>query len=100
MALDPAVQRIVMIDPPAAVGWKRWRELDERYWLGGLRASFRRLAGEGRIPAEQAEMLAHMLYAALNESALVIASADDQEAAQAAARAALDTMLDRLLAGR
>jgi AcrR family transcriptional regulator len=100
MALDPAVQRIVLLDPPAVVGWSRWRELDERYWLGGLRAGLRALAREGRVPDEQCEMLAHMLYAALNEASLCIASADDQDAARTAAQAALDTLLDRLADAR
>src|SRR5215210_7090895 len=39
MALDPAIQRIAIVDPPAAVGWARGRELDERHALGGVRAA-------------------------------------------------------------
>src|ERR687887_209937 len=27
LALDPAVQRIALLDPPAVVGWTRWREI-------------------------------------------------------------------------
>jgi AcrR family transcriptional regulator len=96
MARDPAVQRIALLDPPTVLGWTRWRALDEQYTLGGLRAGFRRLAGEGRIPTGEEELLAHMLLAALNEAALFIAYADDQRAAVATARAATDTLLDRL----
>jgi AcrR family transcriptional regulator len=33
MALDPAVQRIALLDPPTVLGWARWRELDEQYTL-------------------------------------------------------------------
>jgi AcrR family transcriptional regulator len=97
MALDPAVQRIALLDPPAVLGWMRWRELDERYTLGGLRASLRRLGAEGRVPPAQAELLAYMLLAALNEAALFIASAGDQRAAMHAGREAVDTLLDRLV---
>jgi AcrR family transcriptional regulator len=100
MALDPAVQRIVLIDPPGVVGWQRWRELDERYWLGGLRADFRRLAREGRVPEEQAGVLAQMLYAALNEASLVIADAEDQEQARAAAQGAIERLLEALAPAR
>ncbi len=96
MALDPAIQRLALLDPPAALGWSRWRELDERYSLGGLRASMRALAEEGRIPAEAPEVLANMLLAALNEAALYIADARDQRAALDVGRAAVDTLLDRL----
>jgi AcrR family transcriptional regulator len=96
MALDPAVQRIALLDPPTVLGWTRWRELDEQYTLGGLRAAFGRLAREGRIPHGQAELLAYMLLAALNEAALFIAGADDKQRAVAAGRATIDTLLDRL----
>ena len=78
----------------------RWRALDEQYTLGGLRASLRRLAGEGRVPAGEEELLAHMLLAALNEAALFIAHAVDDEAAVDTARAAVDTLLDRLVCAR
>jgi AcrR family transcriptional regulator len=96
MALDPAVQRIALVDPPTVLGWSRWRALDEQYTLGGLRSGFRRLAAEGRIPRGQDELLAHLLLAALNEAALFIGCASDQPAALATARAAVDTLLDRL----
>lgn len=100
MALDPQVQRISLIDPPTAIGWARWRELDERYWLGGLRASMRRLEREGRVPEGQSELLARLLYAALNEASLLIASSPDAGATRREAQEALDTLLDRLVARR
>src|SRR5262249_61419587 len=46
---DPAVQRIVLIDAPAVVGWPRWRELDEQYTLGGTKIALRTLVDEGRL---------------------------------------------------
>lgn len=98
MALDPEVQRISLIDPPTAIGWARWRELDERHWLGGLRASLRRLEREGRVPEGQSELLARLLYAALNEASLLIAAAADGEAMRREAQEAVDTLLDRLVA--
>jgi AcrR family transcriptional regulator len=96
MALDPAIQRLALLDPPAALGWSRWRELDDRYSLGGLRASMRALAAEGRLPEQEHELFANMLLAALNEAALYIAAADDPRAALDVGRAAIDTLLDRL----
>ena len=98
MALDPAVQRIALLDPQAALGWTRWRELDEQHTLGGLRLSFERLAREGRVPDGQQQLLAYMLLAALNEAALFVAYADDKHAALDTGQAAIDTLLDRLTA--
>jgi AcrR family transcriptional regulator len=96
MALDPAIQRIALLDPQTVLGWRRWRELDERHSLGGLRTSFRRLAHEGRVPSGQEELIAYMVLAALNEAALFIAFASDRKAALATGRAAIDTLLNRL----
>jgi AcrR family transcriptional regulator len=98
MALDPAVQRIALLDAPAVVGWTRWRELDEEYTLGGLRASLNRIAAEGGVPAEQVDLLANMVLAAVSEAALMIARADDPKAALAAGQSAVDLLLDRLTA--
>ena len=36
-AVDPAVQRIVLIDGPAVLGWETWRGLEEQFGLGVLR---------------------------------------------------------------
>ena len=69
-----------LLDPQAVLGWARWRELDERYWLGGLRASLRRLGAEGRVPAAQDGAARLHALAALNEAALFIAYAEDQRA--------------------
>lgn len=96
LARDPAIQRIAILDPPTAVGWARAREIDERHVLGGVRASLLQLAVEGRVPADQVDALAHMVLASVNEAALLIARADDEDAAFVAGRAAVDTMLTRL----
>jgi AcrR family transcriptional regulator len=97
VALDPAVQRIVLIDPPRVVGWKRWRELDDVHTLGGLRASIAALAEQGRVAEAEVDTLAHMLLAAVAEAALLIAQADDPEAALTSALATVDTLLTRVL---
>ena len=98
LALDPAVQRITLIDSPAVVGWSRWRELDELHTLGGLRSNIRHIARDGRIPADQVDVLANMLLAAVSEAALLIATSDHPRAALRSGLAALDTLIDRLFA--
>jgi AcrR family transcriptional regulator len=97
MALDPAVQRIALLDPPSVVGWTRWRELDEQYILGGLRAGLKRIADAGRLAAEDIDLLAHMLLASVNEAALLVARADDPEAALVRGLAAVNGLLDRVV---
>jgi AcrR family transcriptional regulator len=97
-ALDPAVQRITLVDAPAVVGWSRWREIDETHTLGGLRSNIRHLAREGRLPADHVDVIANMLLAAVSEAALLIARSERPRAALKSGLAALDTLIDRLFA--
>ena len=96
LALDPVVQRITLLDPPAVVGWERWREIDREHTLGGLQAAVRLLADAGRADQPQVDMLAHMLLAAVAEAAMFVATAEEPEKALRSARAAVDTLLTRL----
>lgn len=98
LALDPAVQRIMLLDAPAVVGWTRWRTLDDEHTLGATKTALGRLAKAGRLPAEATDTLAHLILAAVGETALLIARAEDPAAASAAGEAALELLLDRLLA--
>jgi AcrR family transcriptional regulator len=97
MALDPALQRIALIDPPSVVGWARWREIDERHTLGGVRRNLELIAADGRLPEADVDLLAHMVLASVNEAALMIAGADDPRAALEKGQAAVDTLIDRLV---
>lgn len=97
LAGEPVVRRILLIDAPTVLGWRRWREIEEQAGLGMLKEVLRQAADAGRVPAELVDSFAHILLAAGNEMALVIALADDVAAAQATAEAAVDEFLSRLL---
>ncbi|WP_043616036.1 TetR/AcrR family transcriptional regulator [Nonomuraea candida] len=90
LAGDPVVKRIVLIDAPAVLGWERWRALEERYSFGMLKSA---LEASGAVPAEFLDLHAHMLLAAVNESALLVARGGDH----ATAEAAVEDFLHRLL---
>ncbi|WP_433469882.1 TetR/AcrR family transcriptional regulator [Spirillospora sp. CA-128828] len=97
LAGDAVVRRILLIDAPTVLGWRRWRDIEEQYSLGMLKAVLQEAATAGRVPARLVEPFAHILLAVGNEMALVIALADDVPAAQAAAEAAVEEFLTRLL---
>jgi AcrR family transcriptional regulator len=97
MALDPAVQRIVLLDPPSVVGWTRWRELDETHTLGGLRRNLELIAEEGRLADGDIDLLAHMLLASLAEAALLIARADKPRSALKVGEATIETLIAGLV---
>jgi AcrR family transcriptional regulator len=98
LAGDPVVQRIVLIDAPAVLGWERWREIEEANALGNLRAAMQAVVDDGRLDAALVDPFAHMLLASVNELALLVARADDTVTAQRQAEFAVDELLTRLLA--
>jgi len=97
LAGEPVVQRIVLIDAPSVLGWSRWRELDERHALGLLRAALQSVADAGRLDPTLVDVFAHVVLAAMNELALLVARGTDPEAAQRSGTVAVDEVLDRLL---
>lgn len=97
LAGEPYVRRILLIDAPTVLGWRRWRDIGAQSGLGMLKTVLDDAAGAGRVPAHLVEPFAHILLATGNELALVIALADDVPAAQATAEAAVEEFLTRLL---
>lgn len=96
--LDPGVQRIVLLDGAAVVGWARAREIDDRHTLSGMRRNLERLAEQrGGLDAD-VDLLAHMVLAAVNEAALFIVRADDPRAALEVGRHAVEVLVERLTA--
>jgi AcrR family transcriptional regulator len=98
LAGDPVVQRIVLIDAPAVLGWERWREIEEQNALGMLRVAMQTVADGGGLDPALVDPFAHVLLASVNELALVVARATDTAAAQASAEVAVEELLTRLLA--
>lgn len=96
-SLTEHVQRILLIDGPAVLGWRRWRELESQYGLGAIKAMLQRAAEEGDLPAGQpTEVLAHVLLAAADEAALLIANSPEPQAARDEAVQTLTALLTGL----
>jgi hypothetical protein len=87
LAGDPEVRQIALIDAPAVLGWQRWRELDEQGSLGWIRAALAYAAEAGSIERRHVDVFAHIVQAAINEVALMIARADHQPPRPARGRA-------------
>jgi AcrR family transcriptional regulator len=93
--LDPAVQRVILTDAPSVLGLAAWREIEARYGLALVRAGLQNVMDAGLIERQPLEPLAHMLLGAMAEGGLLIARADDPEAA----RREVGDSLDRILRG-
>ena len=76
-SLTPEVQRILLIDGPAVLGWQEWRAIEARYGLGGIQAMLELAVADGSLATQPLEVLAHLLLATADEAALYIANAED-----------------------
>ena len=94
----PEVQRILLVDGPAVLGWREWRATEEGYGLGAIRQLLEQAVAEGSLPALPLDALAPVLLAAVDEAALFIANARDPDGARAQAVAAVDSLVSGLAA--
>jgi AcrR family transcriptional regulator len=93
--LEPGLQRIVLLDAPAAVGWEGIRRL-EAPLLELMELGISRAVEAGRIAQRPPGPLAHFLFGATCEVAMIVARADDQKVAQRQAVAEIGRVLDSL----
>ncbi|WP_207936232.1 TetR/AcrR family transcriptional regulator [Actinomadura sp. KC216] len=92
----PDVQRIMLVDGPALLGWHEWRAMDESGSAGHLADVIGELIAEGIIAPQPVAPLTHLLSGAMNEAALWLAASADPEAGLDEVWAPLATMLDAL----
>lgn len=77
---DPEIQRIMLIDGPAVLGWHDWRAMDEAASARHLAEILTELVETGVIAAQPIPPLTHLLSGAMNEAALWLATAQDPNA--------------------
>jgi AcrR family transcriptional regulator len=96
--LEPEVQRIVLLDAPAVLGWEEWREIGARYGLGLIEGLLTAGIESGEIRAQPIAPLSHALLGALDEIAMLVARADDPAVARAEAGQTIQSLLSALRA--
>ncbi|HEY6623670.1 MAG TPA: TetR/AcrR family transcriptional regulator [Acidimicrobiales bacterium] len=97
LAGDPVVQRVLLIDAPAVLGWERWRALEERHALGLIRDVLGAIAEQGDLDAHLIDVFAHVILASINEIALLVARSDQPDREAELSADAIDEVLSRLL---
>jgi AcrR family transcriptional regulator len=94
-SLEPEVQRIIMLDAPAVLGWEAWHEIGERYGLGLTMGVLQAAIDAGAVAPLPVRPLAYILIGALDEAAILVARADDVEAT----RREVGEIIEALIAG-
>jgi AcrR family transcriptional regulator len=96
--LDPAVQRISIVDARSVLDATTRRTLDARYEVAVVRGAFRRAMRLGAIERQPLVPLAHIVAGALAEACAYIAEADDAEVAHTEANAVIVRLINGLRA--
>lgn len=78
----PDVQRITLVDAPSVLGWERMRQIEHDYGLQMMKEGIRNAISANRSQRRDVDALAYLLFGALCEGALYMASAEDQKSAQ------------------
>jgi AcrR family transcriptional regulator len=95
---DPEMQRIVLVDAPAVLGWTRWTEIGNRYNIGLVRALLTNAIETGRIPPQPVEATALTMLGAMREVTLYVARAEDHDEARQEAGAVMNRLIQALSA--
>jgi AcrR family transcriptional regulator len=92
--VDRTVQQIVLIDAPAVVGLEK-QKTDEAY-LANVKLLIRAAIAQGLIDDQPVDPLAHIIFGALHEAAMLIARGDDKQAARRSVSGAIGRLFDGL----
>jgi AcrR family transcriptional regulator len=93
---DPEVQRIVLVDAPAVLGWTRWTEIGNRYNIGMVRALLSNAVETGRIPPQPIEATVLTILGAMREATLYVALAEDHDQAREEAGLVINRLIQAL----
>lgn len=95
---EPEIQRIVLLEALAVLGWERWSDIGHRYNIGFVTGLLTEAIESGSIPRQPVEATALTIMGALREATLYIARAKDHRQARADAGAVMDRLLEALRA--
>jgi AcrR family transcriptional regulator len=92
-ALEPEVQRIVLVDGPVILGWQGLRAIEGSGGLALVQEVLQEAMNDGAIQQLPVPELAYMVLATLEEASLLVAQATNK----AQAKRSVGLILDRLL---
>jgi AcrR family transcriptional regulator len=92
--VEPSVQRIVLRDARAVLGWQAVRDVENKFGVVPVRGVLRRAVRAGLVQPLPLRPLALMVMGGLTEACFYVADADDSQAAREEVRALLAMLLE------
>jgi AcrR family transcriptional regulator len=93
-ATQTEVQRILLQDGPAVLGWAEWRQLEAHYGLSSISKALEDGMLSGLVKKQALEPMTLLILSVINEAALFVANAPDPIKATANAIEAINTLLN------
>ena len=97
---DPEVRQLILLDGPSVLGWAEFRDVAQRYSLGMTEQLLSEAIRTGQLARQPVRPLAHVLIGALDEAAMVIATADDPQRVRRETREVLHHIINGILTER
>jgi len=94
---DPEVRQLILLDAPSVLGWPAFRDVAQRYSLGMTEQLLTEAVRASQLAPQPMRPLAHILIGALDEAAMVIATADDPKRARRETGEVLHRLIDAML---
>lgn len=94
---DPEVRRVLVLDPPTALGWERWRREGDAYGRVLIDAVLADAMDQGLIAEQPVRPLSFVLAGALESGCQFAAHDPDPGTALAQVRVSLESLLDGLV---
>jgi AcrR family transcriptional regulator len=95
--LDPARQRILLLDGPSLVAWEELRQIDAGRGFGLIGKLLSDAMDAGQLERQPVGPLAHLMLGAMYEASLAIARDDDPARARKRIGAALTRLVEGLV---
>ncbi|OBJ02203.1 TetR/AcrR family transcriptional regulator [Mycobacterium sp. 1465703.0] len=93
---DPEVRQLILLDAPSVLGWAEFRDVAQRYSLGMTEQLLTEAIRAGQLAEQPVRPLAHVLIGALDEAAMVIATADDPKQTRRETGEVLHRLIDAM----
>jgi hypothetical protein len=94
-ATEPGIKQILLIDGPAVIGWRKWREIDDRHFGAGAKRAVAYVLGD-KASEREVDAMTHLLMGMIMEASLICATAADAKKAARELTAAFRKMIEGL----
>jgi AcrR family transcriptional regulator len=100
VSADPEVRQLILLDAPSVLGWAEFRDVAQRYSLGMTEQMLTEAIRAGQLAEQPVRPLAHVLIGALDDAAMVIATADDPQRTRREIGQVLHRLIDAMFDAR